>query len=114
MVMDLSERKRAEEKIQEQANLLELAHDAVFVRSLDEKIHYWNKGAEQLYGWTAEEAIDGDFGKMAYEDRTLFEAAKQILLEEVRWSGIAHDLNNILQVIITNQSGFGDIHAGLR
>ena len=73
---DLTDRKRSEEKIQEQANLLELAHDAIFVRSLDEKIRYWNKGAEELYGWTAEEAIGGDFGKMAYKDRTSFEAAK--------------------------------------
>jgi PAS domain-containing protein len=47
---DISGRKRSEEKIQEQANLLELAQDAIFARSLDEKIQYWNKGAEQLYG----------------------------------------------------------------
>jgi two-component system cell cycle sensor histidine kinase/response regulator CckA len=164
VVVDITERKRAEEKIQEQANLLELAHDAIFVRSLDEKIRYWNKGAEQLYDWTTEEAIDGDFGEMGREDRISFEAAKKILLEEGSWSGevrkltktgkevvvasrwtllrdnqgnpssilvidtditekrqmeaqfrtqrieligtlaggIAHDLNNILQVIITN------------
>ena len=164
MVVDITERKRSEEKIQEQANLLELAHDAIFVRSLDEKIQYWNKGAEQLYGWTAEQAIGGDFGKMTCQDGTSFEAAKKILLEEGSWSGevrkltkarrevavasrwtllldgqgnpssilaidtditaerqmeaqfraqqleligtiaggIAHDLNNILQVIITN------------
>jgi DNA-binding NtrC family response regulator len=57
------------QKNQEEANLLDLAHDAIFVHRLDEKIQYWNKGAEQLYGWTAEEAIDGDFGKMVYEDR---------------------------------------------
>ena len=65
VVVDITELKRSEAKIQEQANLLELAHDAIFVRSLDERIQYWNKSAEQLYGWTAEEAIDGDFGKMA-------------------------------------------------
>jgi len=84
---DISGRKRAEEKIQEQANLLELAHDAIFVRSLDEKIQYWNNGAEQLYGWTVEEAIAGGFEKGAYEDRATFETAKKILLEEERWSG---------------------------
>jgi PAS domain S-box-containing protein len=84
---DITDRKRSEEKIQEQANLLELAHDAIFVSSLNEKIQYWNKGAEELYGWTAEEACEGDFWKMAYEDRTSFETAKKILLEEERWSG---------------------------
>src|SRR5271165_1598300 len=89
MVVDITERKRSEEKIQEQANLLELAHDAIFVRSLDEKIQYWNKGAEQLYGWTAEEAIGGDFGKMVCENGAFFEAAKKVLLEEGSWSGEA-------------------------
>ncbi len=84
---DISGRKRSEQKIQEQANLLELAHEAIFVRSLDEKIQYWNKGAEHLYGWTAEEAIAGEFERMGYDDRASFEAAKKILLEEERWSG---------------------------
>jgi two-component system, cell cycle sensor histidine kinase and response regulator CckA len=84
---DITDRKRAEKKIQEQADLLELAHDAIFVRSLDEKIQYWNKGAELLYGWTAEQAIDGDFGKMAYEDSTSFLAARKILLEVGIWTG---------------------------
>ena len=84
---DITGRKRSEEKIQEQANLLELAHDAIFVSSLDEKIQYWNKGAEQLYGWTAREASEGDFWKMAYEDRISFETAKKILVKEDRWSG---------------------------
>src|ERR1700731_2146266 len=87
VVVDITERKRSEEKIQEQANLLELAHDAILVRSLDEKIQYWSHGAEQLYGWTSEEAIHGGFAKMGYEDRNSFEAAKRILLEEGSWSG---------------------------
>jgi two-component system, cell cycle sensor histidine kinase and response regulator CckA len=84
---DITSRKRSEDKIREQANLLELAHDAIFVRSLEEKIQYWNRGAEQLYGWSATEAIGGDFVEMADEDRILFAAAKEILLKEGRWSG---------------------------
>jgi PAS domain S-box-containing protein len=84
---DITGRRRSEQKIEEQANLLELAHDAIFVRSLDEKIQYWNKGAEHLYGWTAEEAIAGQFERSAYDDYTSFAAAKKILLKEERWSG---------------------------
>jgi PAS domain S-box-containing protein len=87
VVVDITESNRLEEKIQEQANLLELAHDAIFVRGLDGKIEYWNKGAEQLYGWTAQEMIDCDFGKMVHEDRGSFEATKKILLKEGSWSG---------------------------
>ena len=85
--IDMTERELAEKKIHEQANLLELARDAIFVRSLDEKIQYWNKGAEALYGWTADEAIGSDYSKVAYHDRDLYEEAKQILLEKGEWSG---------------------------
>lgn len=100
---DLTDRKQSEQTIQEQANLLELAHDAISVRSLDEKIGYWNKGAEKLYGWTAEEAIGGNFGEMAYEDSTSFEAAKAILMQTGRWSGEVHKLTkDRLEVVVAS------------
>jgi PAS domain S-box-containing protein len=84
---DITGRKQAEHKIQEQANLLGLASDAIFVRDLDEKIRYWNKSAERLFGWTATEAIGSDFVSMTYEDPAAFEVAKRTLLEKGEWSG---------------------------
>ncbi|MEI9899996.1 MAG: PAS domain S-box protein, partial [Hyphomicrobium sp.] len=48
--------KSAEQALREQANLLDVTHDAIIVRGLDDVIHYWNRGAEALYGWDAEEA----------------------------------------------------------
>jgi len=53
-VTDITERKRAEERLREQANLLDLAHDAIFATDLNGIVRYWNRGAEALYGWTAE------------------------------------------------------------
>ncbi|MBV9299780.1 MAG: response regulator [Verrucomicrobia bacterium] len=100
LIQDLTNRKWSEKKIQEQSNLLELAHDAIFVCSLDEKIQYWNKGAEQLYGWTAKEAMDGGFGRMAYEDRTSFETAKKILLEQGCWSGEVRKLTKARRTVV--------------
>jgi two-component system, cell cycle sensor histidine kinase and response regulator CckA len=85
--LDITERKRAEVKIQEQANLLELASDAIVVRDLDEKIRFWNDAAHRLYGWTAEEALGGDFVKMTYEEPVAFKEAKRILFEKKEWSG---------------------------
>jgi len=41
----------------QQANLLNLTHDTIFVRDMNDVITYWNRGAQELYGWTAEEAI---------------------------------------------------------
>ncbi|WFU39115.1 PAS domain S-box protein [Bradyrhizobium sp. CB82] len=55
-ITDITSRKRAEETLQEQANLLNLTHDAIFVHDLNEIITYWNRGAEKLYGWTGEQA----------------------------------------------------------
>jgi PAS domain S-box-containing protein len=97
---DLRTHKSSEKKIQEQAQLLELAHDAIFVRSLDEKVQYWNKGAELLYGWTAEGVMGGNFGKMTYEDRTSFVAAKKILLEQGSWSGEVRKLTKALREVV--------------
>ena len=46
----------SEANLREQAELLELTHDAIFVRSLVGKILFWNRAAEELYGWSREEA----------------------------------------------------------
>src|SRR5262245_578509 len=52
---EIAERKRAEEALREKANLLDLTHDTVFVRDANEVITFWNRGAEELYGWTRDE-----------------------------------------------------------
>ena len=44
-------------EITEKAVLLDLANDAIFVKTADGKISYWNHGAERLYGWTMSEAL---------------------------------------------------------
>ena len=47
-----AERQRDAAALREQANLLSLTHDAIFVRALDGVVTYWNRGAEALYGWS--------------------------------------------------------------
>jgi diguanylate cyclase (GGDEF)-like protein/PAS domain S-box-containing protein len=54
---DVTERVWAEEKVEQQAALLEQTHDAVFTWSSDGRIIYWNEGAQRLYGWSKEEAV---------------------------------------------------------
>ena len=54
---DMSERNDRERTIVGQAALLELAHDAIFVRDPDGRITYWNTGAEHTYGFTRAEAM---------------------------------------------------------
>ena len=48
---DITERKVAEERIRQQASLLDNAQDAILVCDLKYNILYWNKGAERIYGW---------------------------------------------------------------
>src|SRR5437868_15078622 len=63
---DITERKRAEEQIREQAALLDKAQDAILVRDMEERILFWNKSAERMYGWVAAEAIGERADRLIY------------------------------------------------
>jgi PAS domain S-box len=47
----------ATSRLKNQAALLELTHDAIFVRDAEDVITYWNRGAEELYGWLASQTL---------------------------------------------------------
>src|SRR5882724_7185002 len=77
---EVAERRRAEEILRERASLLDLTHDTVFVRDMNDMITYWNRGAEELYGWKEEEAI----GQVSHQfTQTIFPAPIE---ETSRWS----------------------------
>jgi PAS domain S-box-containing protein len=85
---DITERKRAEERILEQAALLDQAQDAILVRDLDQTITFWNKGAERIYGWTAEEALNKNAVDLLFKGPTeQFEIARKAVIETGEWSG---------------------------
>src|ERR1700757_3733764 len=76
------------EELREQASLLTLTHDAVYVRDMKGVISYWNRGAEILYGWPAEHAV----GKLARQllktaSPLPFEQIESELLANGRWEG---------------------------
>lgn len=52
-----SRQRKSEALLREKADLLDLTHDGIFVRDMHDVITYWSRGAEQLYGWTAEKAV---------------------------------------------------------
>lgn len=56
ILRDITERKRAEETLNEQTRILDLA--PVLINDLNSRIVFWNSGAEQMYGWKAEEVLD--------------------------------------------------------
>jgi PAS domain S-box-containing protein len=88
MVEDITGNKQAEQKLKEQAALLELAHDAVIVRDLQARVVFWNRGAKDMYGWSAEEAL----GRMPHELlQTVFPVPPQeietVVKEQGQWEG---------------------------
>jgi PAS domain S-box-containing protein len=84
---DISERKRGEERLREQASLLDHAQDAIIVRGLDERVTYWNKGAERLYGWSAAEAMGQSVVTLFFKDPAPFHAASAHVMKEGQWLG---------------------------
>jgi two-component system, cell cycle sensor histidine kinase and response regulator CckA len=88
ILRDITERQKAEERLREQAALLDQARDAIVVRDLQGRIRYWNKSAERLYRWTAEEAIGRDVRQLVYPGLAeQFEQTEQSMLERGEWSG---------------------------
>jgi PAS domain S-box-containing protein len=89
------EQKTAE--VIEKAALLDLASDAIFVKSADGKISYWNQGAERLYGWSASEAVGHSPHELL---RTVFPVPLNEIAARDSWQGelrhIKRDGNQIV------------------
>jgi PAS domain S-box-containing protein len=90
---DISARKAADETLALQASLLDQVYEPILVRTLDDRIVYWNKGAERVYGWNAAEAI----GKISREllQTEFFEpelSVRKVLQTEGNWEG---ELSNL-------------------
>lgn len=91
ILRDIAKRKITEAKLHEQAALLDNAQDAIIVRDLADRILFWNRSAERIYGWTAQEAI----GRVKYEllypaGSQLYDEASRIVLDRGEWIGELH------------------------
>lgn len=95
------ERKQTEQKIREQAALLDVATDAIFVRDLDNKILYWNKAAERLYGCHKNEAIGKKTAELWQEKKiSLIQSALNALIKNGSWEGELHQTTKFGKEII--------------
>jgi PAS domain S-box-containing protein len=105
VVRDITERKRAEQQLKKQAELLSLAHDAIIVRDPESRITFWNPGAEMTYGWTAAEAMR----KVTHELlQTTFpdplDQINAILLRTGRWEGeLIHTKRDGTRVVVASR-----------
>ncbi len=102
-IIDITERKRTEDRLVEQSRLLDLSFDAIFVRDVNNRITYWSQGAESAYGYTREEAL----GQFPHELlRTEFPLPLEQILEHFhrdgRWVGELKHVRKDGSVIIDN------------
>ncbi len=85
---DITERKQAEAKLKEQSMLIDSMRDAVIIRDLDDRILFWNKGAELIYGFSASEVMNKPAAKMLWrENQDDIKQIIQIVLRAGHWSG---------------------------
>jgi PAS domain S-box-containing protein len=84
---DIDEFKVAQARIEEQATLLDIAHEAILVRDLDDRIIYWNKGAERIFGWSSGEAIGRPATQLLNPDSAVIEKAMATLMAKGEWQG---------------------------
>ncbi|MCD9185061.1 MAG: PAS domain S-box protein [Pyrinomonadaceae bacterium] len=120
---DITERKLAEERIRQQASLLDKAQDAILVCDLKFQIIYWNKGAERIYGWTVGEVLGKDIcdllcggntevlqqaqtaleekGEWKTETKHFTKTGKNVTVES-RWTMVRNEQNQPDYILITN------------
>jgi PAS domain S-box-containing protein len=93
---DITKQKQTERRLVEQARLLDLTNDAVIVRDRQDRVVYWNRGAEEMYGFSAKEAL----GKITHEllqtaHPENYKNLQKLLERHDRWSGeLVHTRKN--------------------
>ncbi|MFO8099813.1 MAG: response regulator [Salinibacter sp.] len=83
------ERKQAEQRIREQAQLLDKARDAILAYDLDGEIVYWNKGAERLTGWAADDILGERAHECLYDpdQQDKLKQCHETMMEDGEWTG---------------------------
>jgi PAS domain S-box-containing protein len=102
---DITERKTAEGRLAEQARLLDLTNDAIFISDTRDRIVFWNRGARELYGYSAREAL----GKIAHELLCTefpqsIERVRKKLERDGHWSGeLVHRCKDGSKVVVMSR-----------
>lgn len=108
----ITERMRSQSKIEvymaqleDQAQLLDLAHDMIFVHDMEGKITFWNRGAEQTYGWTRDEAkgqLSHRLLQTEYSEPLIRITAR--IVREGRWEGeLVHTTRDGRQITVASR-----------
>ncbi|MEH2054957.1 MAG: PAS domain S-box protein [Nostoc sp.] len=101
LTRDITQQKQAQQKIREQGLLLDVSTDAILVRNIHNQILFWNKGAERLHGWKAEEVVGKNVLQLLYKEISpQLEDAYLRVMNTGEWRGELHQLTREGKVII--------------
>lgn len=94
----------AAENLSAQAALLDLTHDAIFVRDRNNAITYWNLGAEELYGWTRKEALGRNADALLQTRHPPSTGAAEPRDDPDRWQGeLVHTRRDGSEVVVASR-----------
>jgi PAS domain S-box-containing protein len=99
---NITNRKRAEQSLQQNLQMLDLASDALIIRDINGTINSWNQGAERMYGWTKQEAL----GKVTHSlFTTIFPQPLESILAQLEqqnyWEGeLIHTTNHNTKITV--------------
>ena len=103
--VDITRKKETELQLKKQADLLNLTNDAIIVRDMDDKITFWNHGAEKRYGWHEKEVLGKfthDLLKTEFPD-SLKETCEKFL-EDGSWEGeLIHTKRDGEKIIVSSR-----------
>ncbi len=105
ILRDFTQRHHAERIVRQQNALLNLAHDAILVCDLDNRVTFWNAGAERLYGWSAGEMV-GQVARERLHTRfpSTFEAVLEALFATGQWEGeLTYTRRDGTQVVVSSR-----------
>ena len=83
------ERREAEQRIREQAQLLDKARDAIMAYDMEGRVVYWNKSAERLTGWSEEEMMGETARERLYapDQQEKLRSCYDTMMKEGEWTG---------------------------
>ena len=84
---DLTQHKQLEERLSEQAALLDAAHDAIYVVDMTDQIVFWSEGAVRAYGFSRDVALGRQSLALLHENRAEFATARETLRQRHEWQG---------------------------
>lgn len=93
-----------QERMHEQAALLDEASDAIILRGLDDTIRFWNRGAERLLGWTRDEAVGRTPDALFFRGGRPDEAARRAVLAHGMWNGeLEHLTRDGMRILVESR-----------